>query len=192
MRPLSRRALLGALIASALGASSRSARGHSDAGVVDPPLSAPPVGLTMDDGGSADLRGLLLGKVSAVQLMFTSCRATCPIQGAVFAQGIKLLGDRVKDAQWISLSIDPGRDDPAALRAWLDRFGAHRRWRAGRPDPRQMDALVEFLKARNPGPDRHTGQVYFFDRRGALALRSVDFPPAAEIVRLLEALARRA
>jgi protein SCO1/2 len=48
---------------------------------------------------------------------------------------------------------------------------------------------MDFLKARANGPDRHTGQVYYFDRKGQLALRSVDFPPAQEVVRALEELA---
>ena len=113
-----------------------SALAHNDAGEVKPPQLAPDIGLTLQDGSRTSLRAALAGKVTAVQLMFTSCRATCPIQGALFAKGAKQLGDAVATAQWLSLSIDPARDDPAALRRWMDHLGAHPRWRAGRPEVR--------------------------------------------------------
>jgi len=192
MKSLSRRTFLAvAGAAAAIGASPSLAFAHSNAGVVEPAVAPPDVSLTLDDGKAASLRKLLRGRVSALQLMFTSCGATCPIQGAVFAAAAQKLGERVPDARFLSLTIDPGRDDAKALHGWMARFGAHSRWQAGRPEPRQLDPLVEFLKARNPGPDSHTAQVYFFNRRGQLALRSVDFPTVSEILRVLEALALR-
>jgi protein SCO1/2 len=164
---------------------------HNDAGPVDPPLPAPDVALTLHDGKSSRLRAVLDGKISAVQLMFTSCKGACPIQGAIFGKAAKQLGDSVKTAQWLSLSIDPARDDPAALKRWLERFGAHPRWFAGRPEAKELEALVAFLKSKKPGPDPHTAQVYFFNRKSELVLRSVDFPPVPEILRLMKALDAR-
>ncbi len=192
MSALSRRMFLGGMAASALVATSSPARAHSNAGVVTPPLAAPTVSLTLDNGKITSLHKLLLGRVTAVQLMFTSCSATCPIQGAVFSQAARELGDTVNDAHWLSVSIDPGRDTPKSLHAWMARFGAHPRWQAARPEPKHLDPFFDFLKARNPGPDRHTAQVYFFNRRGELAMRSVDFPPVAELLRVMQDLARRA
>jgi protein SCO1/2 len=109
----------------------------------------------------------------------------------VFAQAAKALGDAVPTAQWLSISIDPERDDPKALAAWMERFGRHPRWRAGRPKPAELKSLVDFLKSAAPGPDRHTAQVYFFDRAGRLSMRSVDFPPSTELTRVLGQLAKR-
>jgi protein SCO1/2 len=190
---LSRRALLlGGGSALSLLALSRHGEAHNDAGSVNPPVPPPSLALTLHDGSSTTLSAVLSGKITALQLMFTSCGATCPIQGALFAKAAKALGDRVKAAQWLSISIDPARDDPALLRRWLERFGAHPRWRAGRPDPKRLGAFVDFLKSKKEGPDPHTPQVYFFNRKGELALRSVDFPPASELARVMEALSARA
>lgn len=189
MMPLSRRTFLMGVAATVL--APKVARAHNNAGVVDPPAAPPALSLTLDDGKATTLAKHLRGHVSAVQLMFTSCGATCPIQGAVFAESVRSLADSMKDAQWLSVSIDPARDDPQRLHAWMARFGAHSRWRAARPDPKQIDPLYEFLKAQNPGPDRHTAQVYFFDRRGDLVMRSVDFPSSKEIARVLTDLAAR-
>ena len=187
-----RRAMLSGSAAALVGALVPRALAHNDAGVVEPPLLVPDVALTLQDGRSSNLRAALAGKITALQLMFTSCHGACPIQGALFAKGAKALGDSVKAAQWLSLSIDPARDDPAALRQWMERHGAHPRWRAGRPDSKQLDALVGFLKSKKSGPDPHTAQVYYFNQKSELVLRSVDFPPVPEILGILRKLAARA
>ena len=189
-RPTRRAILCGSAVA-LLDALAPSALAHNDAGEVKPPQLPPDTALTLQDGSRTTLRAVLSGKVTALQLMFTSCRATCPIQGALFAKAAKQLGDSVATAQWLSLSIDPARDDPAALRRWMDHLGAHPRWRAGRPEAKQLDALVGFLKSKNPGPDPHTAQVYYFDQKSQLVLRSVDFPPIPDILQILKKLAAR-
>jgi len=188
---LSRRKILsGALAAAATVASARSLA-HNLAGVVQPPQPPPDARLTLDDDRRCGLRAILMSRITAVQLVFTSCRATCPIQGAIFAQAARELGNQVADAQLLSLSIDPIHDDAHALRAWLAGFGSAPRWHAGRPDPQDLDSLLDFLKARASGADRHTAQAYFFNRSGALVMRSVDFPPAGALVRVLKELDRR-
>lgn len=189
-RALSRRQLL-ALAALTLGSASLAGRAaaHSNAGRVLPRAAPPGMRLTLHDAQPSSLQKLVLGRVTALQLVFTRCRATCPIQGALFAAAAKQLEQRVPEAQLLSISIDPANDDPATLSAWLERHGKSARWHAGRPEPADIERFMDFLKARANGPDRHTGQVYYFDRKGQLALRSVDFPPAQEVVRSLEELA---
>jgi protein SCO1 len=187
----SRRSFLAGCCATLLWPRSGRVHAHNDAGLVTPPVPPPRVELDLDDGSRTTLAQLLHGRVTALQMMFTSCKATCPIQGSVFAHAAKALGDTVPNAQWLSISIDPARDDPKALAAWMKRFGTHPRWRAGRPNPTQATSLIEFLKSAAPGPDRHTGQVYFFDREGRLTMRSVDFPPSTELTRVLVDLAKR-
>jgi protein SCO1/2 len=187
---ISRRQLLGLALLS-LGASARasSAAAHSNAGRVLPRVAPPRMPLTLQDKKQTSLQKLLPGHVTALQLVFTRCRATCPIQGALFGAAAKELGERLPQAQLISISIDPANDDPAALDTWLKRHGQSARWRAAQPTAKGVEAFMDFLKARANGPDRHTGQVYYFDRKGQLALRSVDFPPAQEVVRALGELA---
>ncbi len=186
-----RRAFLLAASTAAVGLRHEPASAHSAAGPVDPAQAPPQLKLTLDDGTASSLQALLKDRVTALQLMFTSCQATCPIQGALFAEAAKQLGARAKPAQLLSVSIDPERDTPAALRAWLKRFGASPRWRAAKPDKPELEAFQSFLKSRNPAPDPHTAQVYYFDRKARLVLRSVDFAPAADVVRILEQLVSR-
>lgn len=167
---------------------------HAHGGLVLPPLAPPAVRLRMHDGRTLSPPALFEGRVTALQLMFTGCSATCPIQGALFAEVERqLLARRTVpgDVQLVSTSIDVLGDDPAALAAWLRRFGAGGLWRAATPAVADLDRWLDFLQGRRAGADRHTTQVFLFDRRGQLVLRTVDLPPPTEVVRLLDELGLR-
>jgi len=166
-------------------------RAHQMAGRVDPPLPAPTLPVRWHDGRNRPIAEVLGGRITALQMMFTTCTATCPIQGALFASLRDRIGSGRSDVQLISLSLEPLVDTPAALAAWLKRHGdGQGRWLAGSPDIRALTAWVDFLKSAQPGPDRHTGQVYLFDRRGRLALRTVDFPAPEQVLGMLDGLAK--
>ena len=187
---LSRRRLLGAgALALAAGRHGLSPA-HESAGPVAPRLLSPPaLRVRTTDGKPALLRDLLKGQITAVQLMFTGCSATCPIQGAIFADAQERLASADKKLRLLSISIDPLSDDAPALSRWLNRFGAQpARWSAVAPAVRDVDPLLDFLRGRSIGVDRHTAQAYLFDRQGRLAFRTVDMPPGAELVRLMQAL----
>ena len=128
---LSRRRLLGGAVAVAVGGVSAPCRAHNNAGIVDPEGSPPEVRLVLDDERRGRLRQQLAGRVTALQMMFTSCQATCPIQGAIFGQAAGQLGDHVKNAQWLSVSIDPtiqneSKRSPGAKQQTIEFMEEHR------------------------------------------------------------------
>lgn len=168
------------------------ARAHSVFGPVQPALPAPALSLQDMAGRSVALPSLLTGQVTAVQLMFTGCSATCPIQGAVFADAQARLAKAQADLRLLSVSIDPLGDDLAAMRAWLAKFGAQPgRWAGALPRAKDADALLDFLRGRAPGVDRHTAQAFVFDRRARLVFRTEDMPQPAELVALMQRIAQR-
>ncbi len=194
LTPARRRWLLGALalgLAPAVAADSREAArsSHFPFGPVVPPRPLPAWPLKTHLDAATDLAQLLRGKVSAVQLMFTGCSATCPIQGALFAQAQRELGRSIGGAQFVSLSIDALSDTPAALQAWLRKFGAAPGWLAAVPRVADVDPMIDRLGSggenRPRGSDPHTGQVYVVDRRGALVYRTPSLPTPAQIVEAL-------
>ncbi|WP_213955022.1 MULTISPECIES: SCO family protein [unclassified Variovorax] len=185
---MKRRAILRASMAALPALCFGTARAHNAAGEVRPPLPAPDIQVTSNGGSKSQLRDLLAGRATALQLMFTGCSSVCPIQGALFAQVQAALPRGDAPLQLLSASIDPLGDDPRALTAWLGRFGAGPRWSAFSPAPASLDRWLDFLAGRSVGPDKHTAQVYFFDRQARLVLRTVDFPRPAEVARLLAQL----
>jgi protein SCO1 len=160
---------------------------HGAAGRVEPPLPVPAAAVIAGHGQRVPLASLLAGRCTAVQLIFTGCSATCPIQGALFADAARELRGRDRSLQLLSLSIDPLGDSAPALLSWQRRFmpDVPPHWQVAVPVLASLDPLMDFLQGRATGPDRHTRQVYYFDRSGRLLLRSTDFPPAAEIVQQL-------
>ncbi len=170
----------------------RPADAHNQAGTVNPPRGVPDMKVLTQTAGRTTMRTLLTGKATALQLMFTGCSATCPIQGALFA--------RVQDTlsafgrlplQLVSASIDPFGDTPKAMQNWLAKFDAKSAWTGAIPEAERLDAWLDYLNGRATGIDRHTGQVFFFDERAQLVLRTADFPKPEEVARLLVQLASR-
>jgi protein SCO1/2 len=139
--------------------------------------------------GAIDLGHLLQGGTTAMQLMFTGCRASCPIQGAVFAEVQRQLVGAPQGLNLLSVSIDSLGDDTRAVRAWLERHGAMpSRWSGAVVSTQDRDALLAFCAAAARGPDPHTPQVYLFDARARLRFRTVHHPPPEEVVRIMKQL----
>lgn len=178
---LGRRPLLAAGALAWLGVPPR-ARANAGVGPVMPAVAAPALPLRRHDGAAPMLAAQLRGAPTAVQLMFTGCSTVCPIQGALFSTlQAELLAEHDTAARLLSLSIDPLADDPAALSAWLRRFGARPTWSAAAPALEALDPMLSLFKGSAAAGDRHTGQVYVFDRQARLVWRTSELPPAAEV-----------
>src|ERR1041385_4055060 len=90
----------------------------------------PNVPLTDQDGRTVHLYDdLLKGKTVVVNLIYTQCLDSCPLETARLLQVQKLLGDRVgKDVFFYSVSIDPEHDTPAVLKAYAEKFHVGPGW----------------------------------------------------------------
>ncbi len=175
--------------------SSGAPKQHFPFGPVIPARPLPHWNVVTHEGQTSTLPTLLAGRVTALQLIFTGCSATCPLQGALFAQARQQLDMPPHKALFLSLSIDPLSDTPKALATWLQQFSREPGWLAAVPRARDLDAIFQVLgeggEQRPAGRDPHTGQVYLIDQQGALAWRTVSMPPAQQIVSAIRALHQR-
>ena len=72
---------------------------------------------------------LIKGKIVAIDLIYTTCQYSCPLETARLAQVQKKLGDRVgKDIFFYSISIDPKHDTPDVLKAYVEQFHVGPGW----------------------------------------------------------------
>jgi protein SCO1 len=72
---------------------------------------------------------LLKGKIVVIEQFYTHCIDICPLETARLAQVQKMLGDRVgKDIFFYSISIDPKRDTPQAMKEYADTYHAGPGW----------------------------------------------------------------
>jgi protein SCO1 len=90
----------------------------------------PNVPLTTQDGKVVHFYDdLLKGKLVAIDLIYTHCVDSCPLETARLAQVQKTLGDRVgKDIFFYSITIDPKRDTPEVLKAYAEKYHAGPGW----------------------------------------------------------------
>ncbi len=145
----------------------------------------------LDDGTGTDLAAETRGRWTVLQLMFAGCTSTCPIQGAIFQRTRAELQDT--PVRFLSITIDPVGDTPAALKDWLARYDAGDRWRAAVPDVADLGPLVDVLEARGDGIDVHAAAAYLVDPQGRLAYVTEAMPSPETIAAIArEALATAA
>jgi protein SCO1 len=142
------------------------------AGVFDPPRQAPEFSLRGSDGGPLSL-ARYRGKVVLLSFGFTSCAAVCPTTLATLAQVRKALGPAGNDVQVMFVTVDPERDDPATLKAYLAGFDAS--FIGGGGSPEQLAAMrrnygVVATKVPTGGSYAvdHTSSIFLIDRAGWL------------------------
>lgn len=72
---------------------------------------------------------LIKGKVVALELIYTTCKYSCPLETARLVQLQKLLGDRMgKDVFFYSITIDPEHDTPEVLKAYAEKYHVGPGW----------------------------------------------------------------
>lgn len=166
------------------------AMGHDSFGPVKPSLMVPNTAVRWNDGTERGLAGVLSSHVTAVQWIFTTCRSTCPMQGAIFQRIQKLMPDHGnRGIQLLTLSVDPENDSPKALSEWLKRFHAAQGWLAGSPDLDNLERVRTFFSQSEKPVDNHSTQVFLVDRKGALIWRTDDLPEPAKVATMLEKIA---
>jgi protein SCO1/2 len=74
----------------------------------------------VDQNGKPQTEALLKGKWSAVYFGFTYCPDVCPTTLQALGEAKRLLGGKGRDFQVVLISVDPERDKPALMKAYLD------------------------------------------------------------------------
>jgi protein SCO1/2 len=117
------------------------------------------------------------GKVTVVFFGFTQCPDVCPTTMIELAQVRKALGADGARVQGIFVTIDPERDTPQVLKAYVDNFGAD--FVALRGTAEETKAAAKAFKiyyAKVPGKAEgsytmdHTAGSYIFDASGKVRL----------------------
>jgi protein SCO1 len=72
---------------------------------------------------------LIKGKVVAINLIYTTCKYSCPLETARLVQLQKLLGDRMgKDIFFYSITIEPEHDTPQVLKDYAEKYHVGPGW----------------------------------------------------------------
>jgi protein SCO1/2 len=117
------------------------------------------------------------GKVTVVFFGYTQCPDVCPTTMLELAQVKKALGAAGERVQGVFITIDPERDTPEVLKAYVANFGADFVALRGSADETKAAAKafkVFFAKAPGRTPTSytmdHTAGSYVFDGNGKVRL----------------------
>src|SRR5690606_17098750 len=170
-----RRTLLTA--AAALGlASALSACGKQEVAFIGSDITGTKLGqeMTMVDGtGQARTLADYKGKVAVVFFGFTQCPDVCPTAMAELSQTMELLGEDASKVQVLMISVDPDRDTPEVLSAYVSAF--HPSFVGLTGTAEQLSTTAKSFKAyyaKSPGatPDQysmdHASSFYLIDPEG--------------------------
>ncbi|HEU4622101.1 MAG TPA: SCO family protein [Burkholderiaceae bacterium] len=137
------------------------------------------------------------GKVVVVFFGFTQCPDVCPTTMTAMTQVMKLLGDDAKRVQVLFVTLDPKRDTPQVLSAYVPAFDARFVGLTGSEEDIARvakDFKVFYQKSPGTTPETysidHSSAMYIFDPKGQVRLyaRHGQTPEllAADIAKLLK------
>ena len=117
------------------------------------------------------------GKVTVVFFGYTQCPDVCPTTMVELAQVKKELGADGARVQGVFVSVDPERDTPEILKAYVTNFGADFVALRGTPDETKAAAKAfKVFYGKVPGKTEssytvdHTAGEYVFDAKGRVRL----------------------
>lgn len=117
------------------------------------------------------------GKVVVVFFGYTQCPDVCPTTLAELAEVKKLLGKDGERMQALFVTVDPERDTPELLKAYMANFDPS--FLALRPVPQELEGVAKDFKIyykKVPGASAtsytmdHSAGSYIFDTKGQLRL----------------------
>jgi protein SCO1/2 len=129
-----------------------------------------------DPTASAQLKDFA-GKVVVVFFGYTQCPDVCPTTMAEIAQVKKLLGADGDKVQGVFITVDPERDTPELLKAYMGNFDPAFVACAARPEQtarggQGLQGLLQEGRGKTPGSYTmdHSAASYVYDPQGRLRL----------------------
>ncbi|RKE36435.1 protein SCO1/2 [Paraburkholderia sp. BL23I1N1] len=136
------------------------------------------------------------GKYALLFFGFTHCKVVCPRALARISQALDLIGDLADEIQPLYITVDPERDSPEVMQAFLERTNPRFLGLTG--DREHITAVKSTYKVyaeRKDDPDApdgyvvpHTAFSFLLDRKGAYLAHFVDAGNAQELAEKLKQL----
>ena len=148
-----------------------------------------------DDNGKTVTAADYRGKVVLLYFGYTHCPDVCPLTLAHLHQVMEQLGKQADDVRILFVSVDPLRDTPAALHAYVNAFDKHVVGLTGSPGA--IEALTKRYRAafsREPSSKdgnyevSHSSAIYVFDRESHARVLATPLTSQADLIHDLKLL----
>ncbi len=122
---------------------------------------------------------VIKGKIVVVSFIFTSCKDLCPLTIARLAEVRNRLGDAVgRDVFFVTVSIEPEKDTPAALKAYAETFQTGQGWQFLTGNPDEIKEIRSKFGELSRNKSQHNAEVVLGnDRTGEWARDSAFSDP---------------
>ncbi|MBN8745040.1 MAG: SCO family protein [Thiomonas arsenitoxydans] len=135
------------------------------------------------------------GKVVVMYFGYTQCPDICPASMQVVAQAMDDLGEKARDVQFLFVTVDPERDTPEILKAYVTHFNPTFLALTGTPEQIALtakDFKVYYKKVPGKTPGSytmdHTAGFYVFDPKGKIRLFEREGVSAKDLAQDINAL----
>jgi len=162
--------------------------GRGLAGLLPARDPAPDFALTNQAGAPVSLTSLR-GTVLLIDFVYTRCPGPCPVQTARHVALQRSLAPELRErTRFVSISLDPANDTPAALREYAEARGADlAHWDFLTGPPEELARLVKRFGVgtlRQPdGQIEHLTVTFLVDAEGRIAERYLGLDHSAETLR---------
>ena len=101
---------------------------------------------------------VLRNRVVLISFIFTNCEYACPMQAQKLKQTRALMVPAIQDDVWyVTLSVDPDRDTPAAMKQFAEKQGLDEsRWIFLTGEKPNVEFLIKRLGQYKPDIEAHT------------------------------------
>lgn len=132
---------------------------------------------------------LLKGKVVIINSFFATCTGSCLPMNRNLQKVQAALGDRVgKDVFIISISVDPGVDTPARLKAYAKTLGAGPGWYFLTGDKLDVDFALRKLGQYVEDKQDHTNIFIIGNEKTGLWKKAFGLAKSEELVKVVESV----
>jgi protein SCO1/2 len=132
---------------------------------------------------------LLKGKVVIINSFFATCQGSCLPMNRNLEKVQEALGDRLgKDVNIISLSVDPGVDTPAKLKAYSKQLNARPGWYFLTGEKQNVDLVLKKLGQFVSDKQDHLNVFLIGNDRTGLWKKAFGLAPSAELVKIVDSV----
>jgi protein SCO1/2 len=180
-----------ALAAGPVHSGAHDGKSHDAAPPADSAGVSIPVDVTLYDEFLLDQDGrrvrlvsdVIADRIVVMDFIYTTCPTVCPVLSAIFQKVQAQLGDRLgRDVVMISVSVDPGTDTPARLKAYARKYKARPGWVFLTGGKRVVEKVLEGLGAYSQDFTAHPNMTMVGDGRSGQWMRSYGFADPNQIV----------
>jgi protein SCO1/2 len=144
--------------------------------------AVPDITLVDQDDHPVSLTMLLApGAGVALNFVFTSCNAICPVMTATLSRMRAELGPDATGLRLVSISIDPDHDTPSVLKDYASRFAGSGDWKFLTGDGGQVVRVLKAFDAFTGAKTNHQALTFFRAPGRAEWVRIKGFASAAEL-----------